>query len=66
MPASLLCPQNPESVLCVYAADVHIGANPHKELMEEVKAAAVHLEAMREVRAISEAAGGPCGRGRGG
>ena len=40
------------------AADIHIGANNHKELMEEVKAAAVHLEAMKEVRAISEAAGG--------
>ena len=45
------------------AGDIHISGNHHKELMDEVKAAAVHLEAMKEVRAISEAAGGWGGRG---
>lgn len=38
-------------------ADVHIEPNHHKELMDEVKAAAGHMAVVRELDSVADAAG---------
>lgn len=42
---------------CCCTADVHVQPNKHKELLEEVRAAAAHAALVREVHAVSDAAG---------
>lgn len=56
LPAILLHACGPGS--CVLrAANVHLQPNHHKELMDEVKAAAGHVAVVRELDAVSSAAG---------
>lgn len=50
------------SCACLFSAlsctaDVHIGPSHHKELLQEVRAAAAHSALVREVHAVSDAAG---------
>jgi hypothetical protein len=47
----------PFVVIVVSAANVHLQPNHHKELMEEVKAAAGHVAVVRELNSVSDAAG---------
>lgn len=42
---------------CTPAASVHLQPNHHKELMDEVKAAAGHVAVVRELNSVSDAAG---------
>jgi hypothetical protein len=50
-------PGDTVTALCCLAADVHLQPNHHKELMDEVKAAAGHVAMVRELNTVADAAG---------